>query len=632
MTFHSTDNLFLVEHAHHVEDFLKRGMRDKGIWIALGPSAMWQLDKKAIKYNIPEDFYSSEKLEDVCIKTHKKIEWLCNRLDDLLIEKKPLLKEWNIKPFLFNIFPLTILFDGLVSRIFQLKSILKHYSGYTIWIHRSRSHPWGIFDICFSNNETLYGHLLSLNGWDCQINLIDNNQKIISDENKNLATYLKNLLKLFVNQSILIKTIASLVKERNWDKLSKVFFTKNSSSILVNNGVGEWRHVIPILMKKGYRILCINDSFFKVGDTNGKIKDDFSCWFKDDNEIMSCFEYQGVFFFPLIKDRLLWIFAEGIRNSERIIKKTGAIIKKYNVNALLSITNASFVSHTVSQVTRNLKIPVLNWQHGFINYYNEMSQLNEFNDMLTSDVVMSYGAGVSDAYKKYSNKFGAHIVSIGNATLDTIKGREETIIKNNKGVQVLYVTSNYLQNTWYYGFSPPYSDRHFFQDQLCIMNFLQKIAKKECSITVKLHPITTHQSPPWVDQFRSKNWLRLVKSSPRFIELLKSQDIVIIDLPTTVLLEAISTNKPVFVLMRHWKYSDDDRKMLERRVFCADSVDILMNVVEEYIETGNYPASFYDDTFLKMHGNYLDDGKSIERAIKIFENAITQKEFPVLSV
>jgi hypothetical protein len=58
-------NLLLVEYGSQVEDFLGRFGSDFGHWIALGPSAMWALDQKGIRYEIPESFYQPEELEGI---------------------------------------------------------------------------------------------------------------------------------------------------------------------------------------------------------------------------------------------------------------------------------------------------------------------------------------------------------------------------------------------------------------------------------------------------------------------------------------------------------------------------------------------------------------------------------------
>ncbi len=120
------ENLLLAEHDYQVQDFISRGLHINGEWIALGPGAMWTLDKKGIKYQIPEDFYKEEELEKTCLKVHEKIENYCREIDSVIHQEYPEIKESGISPFLFNIYQLTIIFDGLVSRIFQLKSILNN--------------------------------------------------------------------------------------------------------------------------------------------------------------------------------------------------------------------------------------------------------------------------------------------------------------------------------------------------------------------------------------------------------------------------------------------------------------------------------------------------------------------------
>ena len=55
-------NLFLVEHFSHVDDLLKRNMRNHGQWVALGPGAMYALKREGISYKIPEDFCSNEEM------------------------------------------------------------------------------------------------------------------------------------------------------------------------------------------------------------------------------------------------------------------------------------------------------------------------------------------------------------------------------------------------------------------------------------------------------------------------------------------------------------------------------------------------------------------------------------------
>src|SRR3990170_8890706 len=102
----SNKNLFLVEHAYQVEDFLRHGFKDKGEWIALGPSAMYCLSKRGIPYTIPEDYCSREEVEDVCISQFERLKEVCKKMDEFLHQGDPFLKEWGIRPFLFHLWQL----------------------------------------------------------------------------------------------------------------------------------------------------------------------------------------------------------------------------------------------------------------------------------------------------------------------------------------------------------------------------------------------------------------------------------------------------------------------------------------------------------------------------------------------
>ncbi len=618
------NNLFLVEHDWQVRDFLLRGLKDKGEWIALGPSAMWTLDQKGVKYQIPEDFYSASRLEDICLKNHKRVEWLCNRLDKYLIEKHPEFAEWHIRPFLFSILPLTVLFDGLVSRIFQLKSILKYYTGSSVWVHKSQSYPWGLFEICFSNDELLYGNLLSLPGWNNNINLVEKTKKPLIKQPPSLQKKLKEV----INRSIFLHTITLNIKKNTWKEAFNPFLPKKKGTMLVCRGFDEWQYATPVLRERGWRLLICSSSFFLDNRNSVRRVIGSTDWIEGNTDLMSCFKYSGISFYPLLKDRFSWLSGNAYDSCIKIASIVEKTVNKYKVKAFLTTTSAVFTQKVVNQSIKNLNIPVINWQHGFVSYNNGISQLNEYNDLMTCDIFLSYGENVSSGYRQYSDKYLSNVFSVGSGKLDRLRSyyRDRTNFKENnrKKKKVLYVTTNYLQNTWYYGFSPPYSDRFVFRDQLSIMKYLQEIAYKGCDVTVKLHPASTHIDPPWVSMFTTKKGISLIKNTTNFVELLKLHDLVIIDFPTTKNLEAIATGKPVFVLMKHWKYSDVEREMLTRRVVCANTVEALVNAVDGYIKTGNYTSKLSDNTFFKAVGNYLDDGKSTERAVKIVEDSCSE--------
>ena len=98
-------NLFVVENEDQISDLLNLTITGQSEWLALTPFAMWDLQQRGIEYHIPENFYDRAELEKLCLKRHAQLEKLCHKLDGELWKRFPILAEWEIKPFIFQIFP-----------------------------------------------------------------------------------------------------------------------------------------------------------------------------------------------------------------------------------------------------------------------------------------------------------------------------------------------------------------------------------------------------------------------------------------------------------------------------------------------------------------------------------------------
>lgn len=618
--------LYLVEHQHQVYDLVSRGMRDKGQWIALGPSAMWALEQEKISYRIPEDFYSVENLENLSLKTHKKVEWLCCHLDNIILEKFSDLKQQGIRPLLFHIFALNMLFVGLVGRIFKLRAILDAHPGHTVYVHNGPHYQPSIFGIGFSNRETLWSHLLTLPGWDIELKLLKEPERMTRDPLPSLRSKIGSLREIVegpVKSSILGYTIMKHVKSKEWSQLWNFLGSNARGTILINGSVYEWADVLPLLRSAGWNLIYSSQECFGKYKIDAN-KDIEPLFFEDDRNIMDCFQYCGVSFYPLLKGRFLWLIEDSPALYTQIIHNFVQAAKNYKICAVLSGNNTTGIEHAVNQVARHLGIPVLSWQHGFIMPHKDLMQFYEFSLLMTSDFAFVYGDKVKRILETYQHKFAAKVRAIGAPSLDRIKvsiseTKQKMNGRNTQAVHILYATTNYYQNSWYVGFSPPFRDCCFYRDQLFIMNSLQKLVKDaplDITVTVKLHPNHLIDDPPWIRDFNCVEKVVLIKRRPSFSELLLSHDVVLLDVPTTTSLQAISTKLPVFTLMSHWRYPREARALLEKRAICMDNVQTLMDAIRDYLYSSNYNADIEDNSFLKMYGLHEHDGKSAERAVK----------------
>jgi hypothetical protein len=634
-------NLLLAEHDYQVEDFISRGLDAKSEWIALGPSAMWTLDKKGIPYHTAEDFCRQEDIETLCVENHRRIEWLCNQLDENMLSDNPDLQEKGIHPCFFHIMPITILFDGLLRRIFQLKAILWNYPSYSVWVHKEPSQKPSIFGLTFSNEDTLWGNLLSLEGWGQNIHILNSDHPKMSKKASPLAAVRACLLKnteISIQKHIRLYTGLKALREKNLNAIIGTIRSKNKGTLLIHNSPYEWSWVIPSLRAKGWRALLFKDKclydYSDVSSCENSINK--TTPLEDDSEIRRLFEYDNINFFNILRSRFQWLTGNLLTACREVDSSVTKIVRDYNVKALLTATNPSGISHVVHQTARSLGIPVIRYQHGFVCSHNGLMQLNEHSDLMTSDVFLTFGRGVDASYQEFTDKYPAKVISVGSAKIDNIRGirmPENPKVKNkrnNHPTRILYATSAYFGNLWYCGFSPAFSDCRFMKEQLRIIEHLCKLKETigaDLDITIKLDSGSWSQNQPWRGEFESKKGIRIIKNTPSFIDLLSISDIVVLDMPTTVLLEAVSTNLPVFVLMRHWAYPAQALQMLTRRAVATSNLQYLMHALQKYLVCGAYPAHIKNNDFLRAYGNFRDDGKSAARAIKVIEELLKKKPY-----
>ena len=613
--------LLLAEHDYQVKDFLNKGLKDKGEWIALGPEAMWSLEKRGIRYLIPEDFYKEVELESICLKNHEMLESFCKKTDKKLIEQNYILREYKISPFIFYYFPLVILTDGIKSRIFTLKKILNAFPEHRIYVHRGPIYSKGSFEICFHPNELLWGHILSLDGWNREITFIDSSEMSQSNYSEKDFLKLKAYIKKKVKKLPFIMTLGYFLKNKNIKGVISLINHRNKGTILINTFYYDFIHVVPLLIKMGYTVLFFQeDAFIDSGCQDKQQEKEKSTLFIKDLDMKSYFSMDGISFYPLIKNKLQKIF-NTISNISYIISWMKKFIVRWKVRAFLNWGSPFGIAHFIHQIMRKHNVYVFTWQHGMIQDFNgKPTQFYDLTTTITSDVTFVYGKEVEKLYnyKEHSSK----IITVGSAKLDYISKKNNYKLPK-ESLTILYATTNFYGNNYYYGIPGYYSDRLFYEDQLKIMETLKKITKykKVSKIIIKLH--SGRKDPPWVELYKNINKIHFVKKTPSFYELISKTDVILLDLPSTVLLEAICTSLPVFVLLKHWRIPKKDSELLSKRVVCSYETDELLSIFNDYIKSGYYPADVTNKDFLIEFG--IHDGRAIERAMEIIHQCISNK-------
>jgi hypothetical protein len=614
-----TKKVLLVEHDYHVDELVRRGIAKDCEWVALGPSAMHRLDSSQIPYSIPEDYASSHEIGQACLGSYDRLKRVCEEIDGEIIDEDPFLAKWGIRPLFLHLWQLAMVTDALVARSVWLRVILDHFSSAEVYAFLNSAQPYGPLDISFAKTETLWGRLLSVSGWkNGTVLLPEADLGLENDGDAPQESYLsalKNRVKSKLAADVTLRTVASSIKYNIPWNIPRNLLPSKAGAILVLGHPYEWRHIFPFLCESGGKLIFIDSRHFERDLPTVQA----GPWSSRTEELWAMFQAglgaDSNDYASALKDRVCWIIEKGPKMARTVMDgmERVLLVKSSIFKLLIHCGSTYFPEHVIRQIFAKRGVPAFGWQHGAVWYDKGITQKMDLMDLPSSTSFFTYGANVTLAYESSDLSGSCKIRSLGNITLDEISRNEG--LASEQPCSILYVITNYYRNAWYCGFSPPFSDRIYFREQRLIIDALKEMAANnpQVKITIKLHPGVSYDSdPPWVTELKNVESIRL-KRSPGFVGMLKTHDIIIIDTPTTTLLESIATYKPVFVLTSVITPPKSDLPLLKRRAVCAENALELMKKVDACVRERYYQADVSDRAYLRLYGTYLDDGKSCQR-------------------
>ena len=245
--------------------------------------------------------------------------------------------------------------------------------------------------------------------------------------------------------------------------------------------------------------------------------------------------------------------------------------------------------------------------------------MNEHFDLASSDAVLTYGDGAATAYRMHAGPDRSpEVAVVGSPDLEGV-GRAQEDTPPSPAGPILYITTNYYQNGWYYGYKPTVLDRLLYQSQMSLLETLEKLNSRQPAapeVLLRLYP-GREDIYPWAGRFAGLPGFSVAPGKSSLRELLKQCRAVIVDFPTTTLLQTVATTLPVFVLMKFWHFDPEARAKLARRAVVADDDATLARAIEAYILEDSYPADCHDREFMRDWGVHRDDGRSCQRAMEV---------------
>lgn len=556
--------------------------------MALGPGALHELDRYGITASVPEDHYSDAELKDLCADLHERVRRLHEELDRRLLSGEP--SSSALRPFEFHAFLLMILFDSLGSRAFALRRMLDAHPGHEVVIHSRRPMPPDEFGLLFAPGELLWARVLrQMEGLQRTV--------LLPDEDLPPAVRRAHHIRRLAQRSPLLTSLWVHAANRDTRAIVDLLRPWRDSVVLVNRR-SDWLALLPALHRSGLRTLFLSEDQFAPA----------SLPWREDAQLPLLSGLEEVFLVagadlrPLLAPRLSWIAGPWSDRALEVTRRVARMTARHRVRAVLRLSVSSGMGHVANQAAREAGAKVCVWQHGMLagsEGTGGITQFRDYADMLSADLVLAYGEGAAEAYRSSNRKlFGARIATTGSASLHALALRSPT--KPSAPPRVLYATTNYYANDWYLGFTPGLSDRRLLRDQVTIADALAGYASVGlCAAMIKLHPAS---EPPWAAELGRRPGVTVHRRETSFTALLADCDVVLLDIPSTTLLQALAAAKPTFVLLRHWRFATSERAILERSAAVAGEASELCRALEAHLSGRAFPADPREGTFLRRYG------------------------------
>jgi len=298
------------------------------------------------------------------------------------------------------------------------------------------------------------------------------------------------------------------------------------------------------------------------------------------------------------------------------------MIDKHKIRCLLISVRSSPPGNAVIQAAHDAGIPVVGWQHGAAGYcYHPMMAYIEY---LGTDYHLVFGKGVAENYQKTLLRMGTAGSTIflpaGSSSLDLLQKSVHARQNGNDKRSILYITTIYTNNRYYYSDRLNHSafDETLWDIRKNILNLAR--FHEDLSFIIKLHPSET--GLPALRQFLSDSGIRnvtVILNEKTIPDLIEESEIILFDLNSTGLLQALCTKKPVFVFTGLDNHDEDAISLLKRRAYVFPKRDQFIDAVDKYLTGTPLPVcpDCTNTDFLSMYGTFLNDGRSGERAAEI---------------
>jgi len=597
--------------------------------LAVSPDVCWELEKLGARYLPVEHFSSDDDLLSLGRENYRMVEEICTDIDASFSSASDGEGNVPLKPGWDNFFYIKILYDAITVRlriILDLATTLNPDLVICCSTGSGRKERPYTQLVPFEKDERMYAMLLGLPKIPFRTITIsmpraDSPGTGDVPEPGRIRSFITRIRSFitrkgreipFLLQAFFIfkhhgaRGLLSFLSNRimNIATPRKILF-------LVGSGY-SWEYAALELAGHGYDLetvsgICVPDDDKLLQRRGGP----------DTRVSKNRLQYQGIDFSPLFTAKLDPVIQRTVLFTGFLSKEFEGIIRKRKPHAIITATHSTACENLVCRIASHHTIPVITWQHGSQGFAN--APMPYYEELMNTHVYLCFGRGVKEMFDEDPfNHFDSRIVEVGSCELEDLdKKMQKPCLEPGT---VLYATNNYYANIFYISPGTLLHDIDFWATQKKIIKVLGDNA---IGSIVKLHP-SQYPEQHFTGFVCANRYstITIVKDQTEFSALLDHSDVVIIDFPSTVLLQAIAAKKVVFVLLKHQKLSDHATDLLRKRAYCSDDIDEFSTMIGNYLN--NQPLDQHPDIgntgFLEAFGVHRLDGNVVNRAIDVLDN------------
>ncbi len=623
------NTLVLISEAHEValakEHFPPRSTT---MYYALTPRAMYALDLARIPYMIADDLDPDKKAIDIREEIHRTVLSFVDRADHIVHEYWQ--REPFVPPFRTNFYRLVRLFGSTRMHLYYLARAIEICSCQQIVLLTPPDYVLQEESFStFGGIGCLETALLRFGGWP-EIKRIDF-IGAIKGRNKILQPRQSPLRQMYSILPVPLKATTRMLRE----------FSCNAQTYLKRKMVPNSRRIVHWasgfqgcrneLERQGYFLeLYLQNGGRYQNKENWPIETCIRLVRGELKRVSKSWEnYDWTdFMMPLIK-----YLVSTAPYLSSVAKQTERYCREQRISAALTQVVSISTDQAIAEGFRMANVPIVVWQHGAYGI-GESNRYLSFMDYSIADYMLTYGDSVSNHYEKELTSYGRihknqKIIAVGllrkqpKNRMNLPSSVTNFLCKNQGRKVVAYATTNYW-GRMSIGHNPPWYDTELYRAQRYFCETLDKLVSNSlCKVILKLHPGSSiPDARVWA---KKEGWL-VIDNECNWIDILDLCDAVLLDWPSTTLLESALTQKPIFITTRFQRVHSEALNLLTRRAIVHDDLEEVMQQLERFLINDEYPIDTHDEAFAQHYANPDRDSRTCELVADILDKVVLRRQ------